>query len=144
MGDIDFQNDNTVRVSPSLTDTSIAVVADNPANRLTSSNINIQNSPTFEGNGSRSFILLVSQNESAEQGGSEDAINVQNYVSGQLLVYAGHGKVRLQNNVQLREVTAYKVHLQNSAKVTYETGLASVLFSSGPSGSYAIYGWREN
>jgi hypothetical protein len=142
-GNIDFQNDNIVRVNPSLVGVSIAMIADKPSNQTTSSKINVQNAPIFQGAGDRSYILLLSQNRSAKDGGSEVAINVQNYASGQLLVYAARGEILLQNNISLREVTGYRIRLKNSAKVTYETGLVSVLFSAGPSGSYGLSGWGE-
>ena len=51
-------------------------------------------------------------------------------MSGEVLVYAGHGEVHLKNGVSLREVSAYKIRLSNSAQVIYKTGLANLLFTS--------------
>lgn len=84
---------------------------------------------------------MISQNTSAENGGGESAIKIVNSAQGDLLLYAAHGEILLQNNVELKEVTAYRVHLQNSAKVTYESGLANALFLSGPSGGYTLDKW---
>jgi hypothetical protein len=58
-------------------------------------------------------------------------------------VYAAHGEVQLANNISLKEVTAYRIRLKNSAEVIYETGLASLLFNSGPGGGYSISSWAE-
>ncbi len=143
-GDIEISNTASVRVGASVGEKSIAIIADTPANPTTSGKIRLKNSATFSGSGHpNSFVLFISQNTSAESGGSTSAIEVENSVSGKLLVYAPHGEIILQNSVSLKEVTAYKLTLLNSAKVIYETGLANLLFSSGPAGGYTFDSWRE-
>ncbi len=144
VGDITIENSAIIRLDSSLGKKSIAVIADNPADRLASSKIDLKNSTTFFGSGAEgSYLLLISQNQSAESGGSEKAIIIQNSASGDLLLYAGHGEILLQNSINLREVTGYRVRLQNSAQVIYESGLASLLFESGPTGSFSVGSWRE-
>ena len=86
---------------------------------------------------------MLSQNKDAEQGGSEQAIDVKNSVNGDLLVYAGHGEIRLQNSINVKEVSAYRIRLKNSAEVRYETGVASLIFTAGPTGGYTLDKWRE-
>jgi hypothetical protein len=143
-GNITFQNNPTVRAHPGLGSRSVVIIADNPANRDNSGIINIPNSVKFQGTGrSGSYVMLISQNSSAENGGTVSAITVENHVEGDLLVYAGHGEVRIRNNVELREVTAYRVRAENFAEVIYETGLSNVLFSAGPAGGYDILFWQE-
>lgn len=142
-GNINFANTATFRVGPSLQNKSVPIIADNPGDRLTSSKITLQNSTTYIGNGTNSFILLLSQNRSAEAGGGEEAIEVKNSASGAVLVYAGHGEVELENSVNLKEVTAYRIRAKNSAKVIYESGLANLLFTAGPSAGFSIESWKE-
>lgn len=142
-GNISIKNTPTLRVSPSLPGKSIAIIADKPTNRTSGSKIEIENSSVIAGAGAGSYILMVSRNTSAESGGSEEAIEVENSAQGALLVYAGHGEIHLANSVQLKEVTAYKIKISNSANITYETGLASLVFSSGPGGSWTIGSWKE-
>ncbi len=143
-GNISVSNTATIRIDPSLGKTSIPIVADNLSNRLTSSKINLTNSVVFEDSGTDgSYILLISQNNSAESGGAENAITIGNSVSGELLLYSGHGTIQMNNSANLREVTGYKVSLANTANVVYQTGLASLLFSAGPGGSFSISLWRE-
>lgn len=137
-GNITISNSPTIKVAASLGGSSVSVIADNPADQINSSSIELQNSALFEGSGSPgSYVLFVSQNKSAEQGGDEEAIDVKNTVSGALLVYAGHGDISLENNINLKEVTAWRITVKNSAEVVYESGLANALFSSGPGGSWA-------
>ena len=55
-----------------------------------------------------------------------------------MILYAADGVVEVSNNAALKEITANKIHLSNGASVTYESGLASPLFSSGPGGGWEI------
>jgi len=143
-GNIIFKNSQTIKVATSLGSYSVALIADNPSDRLTSSKISIENSTSFQGSGTTgSYVALISQNNSSENGGSEVAIGAQNSVSGDLLIYAAHGLIEVANSIQLKEVTAHKIRLTNTANVIYENGLKSVLFSSGPSGGYTIDAWEE-
>jgi hypothetical protein len=86
--------------------------------------------------------MVVSRNNSAEGGGGTDAIEVQN-TSSAPIYYAPHGSVEIHNSAALKEVTAYKLEIRNSATVTYDSGLANVNFSSGPAGGYEIIHWKE-
>lgn len=143
-GTLTIKNSPTIKVASSVGGASVALIADNPANRTTSSKISSDNSAIFEGSGSiGSFVLLLSQNRSAEDGGNETAINFANSAQGELLAYAGHGEILMQNSVSLKEVSAYRIRLKNSAKVIYETGLADLIFTSGPSGGYTLDSWKE-
>ena len=143
-GNVIIRNTPTIAVSPSLLNSSVAIIADEPGNQLLGSKIDSDNQGFFEGSGSpNSYVMLLSQNRSAEEGGLEKAIKVANTAQGDLLVYASHGEVELQNNIELREITAYKILIKNSAQIIYETGLAKALFSEGPGGSYDILDWKE-
>lgn len=144
VGNIEISNTPIIKLLSSLGKNSVAVIADNPSDRITSSKIELENSAQFQNSGTDgSYILFVSQNNSAQNGGNEKAIRAENSMSGEVLVYAGHGEAHLKNTVSLREVSAYKIRLSNSAQVVYKTGLANLLFTSGPSGGYEITGWRE-
>jgi len=135
---------STIQVNPALGKKSVMIIADNPANRLTSSKFTIETTSSFVGSGAgNSYVLLLSQNNSAETGGIVSAIDVQQTSTGDLLLYAGHGRTKLAQSTSLKEVTAYLVHLKNSTNVIYEGGLANALFVSGPGGGYIISSWRE-
>lgn len=144
VGTLTIKNSPTIKVASTVGSASVALIADNPANRTTSSKISSDNSAIFEGSGSPgSYVLLLSQNRSAEDGGDETAINFANSAQGALLAFAGHGEILMQNSVLLKEVSAYKIRLKNTAEVIYETGLANLIFTSGPSGGYTIDSWKE-
>ncbi|OHB14150.1 MAG: hypothetical protein A3G47_00365 [Candidatus Zambryskibacteria bacterium RIFCSPLOWO2_12_FULL_39_45] len=132
-GDIDIKNSALIKISSSFPEnTSPALIADNPANRSSGSKISLQNTATFQGSGgsgnSDSYIFAISQNNSAETGGTNDAISM---------------KKSIENSATLRQVTGYKIKMKNSANLIYEEGLADTLFSSGPSGGWNISTWQE-
>lgn len=142
-GNIEIMNSARINVASSLSGRTVPVIADNPSNRSTGSKISIGNSAQFTGYGSNSYIIFLSQNNSAETGGGNDAITISNSARGDVLLYAGHGRITISNSVTIKEVTAYRIVVNNSAKVIYNTGLANLLFSAGPSGGYTIGGWAD-
>ena len=143
-GNITVKNTAIVRVSSSLGASSVPVIADNPSNQTTSSKITLENSALFQGSGSgNSYVLFISKNKSAKQGGSEKAVIAKNSVDGDLLLYAGEGEIELQNSIDVKEVTGWRIRLKNTAEVLYETGLANLLFTGGPGGGYVFDKWRE-
>ena len=143
-GNINFSNTADVKVHPSLGDKSLAMIADKETNRSSSGKILISNSVEFFGSGSdKSYIVLISRNNNAESGGSASAIEISNSANGKVLLYAPHGLMYLSNTISIKEASAYKIQVSNSAKIIYESGMANLLFTSGPSGGYSIESWRE-
>lgn len=148
-GNIIFEAGPSVEIDASIGNRTVPVIADNPANRSTSSRISIEQGTTFTGSGSpKSYVLIMSQNTDAENGEVE---NVDAIFLGQsagqsgsdYLAYAGHGRITLANSVTLKEITGYLISLGNSSQVVYESGLVNLLFTSGPGGGYTIDGWGE-
>jgi len=141
-GNIRIENNVTVRIDPSLGTNSVALIADDPSDRLTGSAINILNNITLLGTGQgSSAIVLVSRNE-----GGEDwtAINYNNNGGdNDVVFYAPGAVVNLNNNASISAITAYLANINNNTEVIYKSGLASLLFSSGPGGGYEIESWRE-
>lgn len=52
------------------------------------------------------------------------------------IVYVPKGVAKVSQNAELKEVTAQLLYLENNAVVIYETGLSSIIFSSGPGGAW--------
>ena len=143
-GNLTFRLGPTVRAAASVGRRSVQFIVDNPTNRLTSSLVQVLNSTNFAGSGDpRSYVMILSMNESASLGGTQRAIDVTNSAIGDVLVYAGSGLIDIGNNIDLREVTAYQIEVSNGASVTYESGLANLLFTSGPGGGYTLADWQQ-
>jgi len=142
-GDIEVKNSPTIRVDDSMSGKSVVVIADNDSDRSSGGLISLDNSATFDGTGNNSFVMFISKNNSASTGGDYAAITAKNSMSGDVLVYAPQGKIELENNVSIKEVTAYQISIKNSAQIIYETGIANLLFDSGPAGGFEVGGWVE-
>jgi hypothetical protein len=89
------------------------------------------------------LIVVLCAGEKERDAGSEWVITGKNNVTGSLVMYAGHGETIVENNINFKEVTGYKIRSKNNAVVIYESGLASPLFTGGPSGGLNIKEWRE-
>lgn len=142
-GNIKTQTGSTIKIAPSLGSKNVALIADNPADKSGSGIVSIEQNSQFQGSGfPRSFVFIISQNNNAEMGGTTNAFNM-GQSSGALVAYASHGLITLGQSVGIKEATAYKIILQNTANVTYDSGLPSSLFSTGPAGGYDIFSWKE-
>ena len=142
-GNLEFLLGPEYRVDPAIGNKSIPIIIDDPSDRLTSGKVDMKNSGEWISNGNRSYVLLISRNESAEQGGGEVGINITNSTGGKLLLYTNHGEIRIRNSVSLTEITAWRLRLQQSSNVIYDSGLASAIFYIGPGGGYVIDTWEE-
>lgn len=137
-GNINIQNNALVKMAAALGSQNVAIIADKPTDQLNSSTIRVQNNAAFQNSGTAgSFVFLISQNKSAETGGVVAAISLENNVTS-LVAYAAHGRIPLVNNVSLKEVTAYKIVMENNTIIRYDTGLPSAIFDSGPGGSWSF------
>ncbi len=126
--------DNTITLSEAYGSDSGTIVADNPDDDLNSGRIIVLSGGNAVGNSSAdTYIMLLSMNKTTSD--LDGAIDVSNNLTAGV-VYAHNGSVVLKNSADLKEVTGQRIVLQNGSQVTYETGLASVVFSSGPGGSW--------
>lgn len=137
-GNITIQTDATIQMDSGLGVQNVAVIADNPSDTTGSGRIIIEQQSNFFGSGSPgSFVFLISQNNSAETGGSTSAIS-QSQGAAALVAYAGHGLITMEQSANVKEATAYKISLSQSSNVTYDSGLPSTLFESGPGASWTF------
>ncbi len=106
------------------------------------------NGSDFKGSGTPgSYLMLFSNFNSIAQGGKntcfqgsesgQAAIDTGNSsISG--ILYAPKGIVNLANGASFKEITAWSIALGNNAVLNYDSGFASTVFSSGPSGSFSL------
>lgn len=94
------------------------------------------NSADLRGSGAAgSFLMLLSTYDSTQSG--TNAIDTGNSaISG--IIYAPKGAIELPNGSSFKEITAWKLELGNGAVLNYDSGLASTVFSAGPSGSFSL------
>lgn len=103
--------------------------------------MHFKNNGILRGSGTAgSYLMLLSLASGGGHHGS--AIDLHNNSTGAIF-YAAKGMIFLHNNVAVTELVGHKIHLENNATLTYEVGLASVTFSSGPTGGWSIQTWNE-
>ncbi|MEK7113431.1 MAG: hypothetical protein AAB873_01245 [Patescibacteria group bacterium] len=135
VGNITTKNGAKISLDESYGSTGGIIVTDG---RVTLSN-NVQFYGTGEPN---SYVLLVSTSACPSNCSGSNAIEILNNV-GAILVNAQNGTVHLNNNVELSEVVGKMVDIDNGANITYTSGLANTLFTSGPTGGWEITSWKE-
>ena len=103
--------------------------------------VTVNNGVALSGSGQPgSYILILSTNSNLSP--ADPAIYVGNNAQGAIF-YTTSGLIFLKNNMKVREVTGYKVQIENNAEVEYESGLQNANFSSGPGGSWQVTRWEE-
>ncbi|HYC79852.1 MAG TPA: hypothetical protein VEC17_02405, partial [Candidatus Binatia bacterium] len=132
-GNITLSQTSIIRLSSGyggLSGVIIAGVDESP----TTGTITIGQSTQALGSGTAgSYLMLLSQKE----GVATIAISTSQS-SGSAILYAGEGMIEVSQSGSLKEITAEKLRITNSATVTYETGLANTNFTSGPGGGWEI------
>lgn len=106
--------------------------------------IEVENNAKLTGSGQAgSYILLLSTSDSLDP--ANPAVDVRNNAGsdGGAIFYANDGLLYLKNGMKAREITGYKVQLENNAEIEYDSGLANVNFSSGPSAGWIVSSWGE-
>lgn len=133
-GNLEISNNSVIELSrDNYGSTSGIIVADG--------RIAIQNNAIVRGSGEEgSYLLVLSTNNSLDP--ASPALLVGNNVEGAVL-YASSGLIFVSNNVLAREITGYKIKLNNNAEIRYESGLESTLFTSGSGGSWQVSSWKE-
>jgi len=126
-GLVTISNNAIIRLGPNYGETSGMLLSDDA--------INVSNGCVFYSNGDGTYLMFLSTKTGS-------AINISNNTNT-VIFYAANGTVNINNNAALKEVTAYSINLANGAQIIYESGLASVKFSSGSGAGWAIKSWRE-
>ena len=113
---------------------------------VTDGRIVIPGSCTANGSGQTgSFIMLVTTSDcpTSSSCGGNYAADISGS-GGAVIINAQKGTVNFGGSAHANEVTANKVVISGGGVIiTYNSGLASPTFFSGPSGGFNITGWRE-
>ncbi len=94
-------------------------------------------------NGSYLFIVSTSKCPDDVGCGSNSAINISGG-AGAIAASAQWGNVALSGGAAINAVVGNSITVTGGTTVTYDQGLASPSFQSGPSGGYNLDSWIEN
>ncbi len=128
-GNLLIDNNSIVNLIPSYGSSEEAIIVDGT--------ITISNNSSFGGSGTAgSYVLCLTTSSSTS------AISLSNN-AGAVSLYAANGTIDVNNNGTAKALTGHYIHLNNNAVITYDSGLANMNFSGGPSGTWKINTWRE-
>lgn len=130
-GDLNLANSSQIKLASSYGTNSGAIIVDGT--------VTVSNTAVFSSLGQAGSYLMVAAVRNAP---ASNVMNIGNSSSA-VIYYAPHGLVQLSNSAGAKELSAYGIVMNNSATVTYESGLADVNFSLGPSGAWKANFWRE-
>ncbi|MGE5298131.1 MAG: hypothetical protein ACM3KM_03135 [Acidobacteriaceae bacterium] len=132
-GRIILNNSAVVRLDPNYGGLSGLLIAGTRGN-TSDGYIEVTNSVRILGSGAEgSYMMLLSEHA----GTSNIAIKTSNSGTAAIL-YAGDGLIEVNNFAALKEITGYKLRLNNNVSISYESGLANTLFTSGPGGGWEM------
>jgi len=137
-GNIIVNSGGTVKLAPSLGANSAVLVADGY--------ISIYGGGQFQGSGvANSYPIVVSTSacpNATPCGPNNSAISLSGG-AGAVVLTAIYGKVNIIGGSGARSVTGDSIYISGGGTITYDTGLVSPSFSSGPAGSWNISSWKE-
>ncbi len=104
----------------------------------------IGGSTEVTGSGQNGSYIMIISNSTCPVGDCDDnpAISMAGS-GGAVILNAQKGTINFSGNAEANEATANKITMSGSTVLRYESGIANTNFSSGPSGSFDIFGWRE-
>ncbi len=142
-GNFTIQNKGEIKIASSLGNSNVPIIADKTTDRAGSGIVSAEQGATFTGSGStNSWVFIISQNNSAETGGTNTAFSMSQGSSA-LVIYAAHGLLTLNQSAQVESATAYKISLSQSSKVIYDRNLSNVIFTSGTATAFSIISWQQ-
>ncbi len=109
--------------------------------------LNLGGSGQLNGTGQTgSYILFITNsacpNDTSCTPTNNAAIDISGS-AGSVVLNAQQGSLYFSGSASAKEATAYSLNLSGSTVVTYDSGLANINFTSGPSGSYSVNSWKE-
>ena len=128
-GNVVMNGGGLTQLSPSYGLNDAVIIADGT--------ITVSNGGKATGSGmAGSYLMLLSLSDSTS------AMNISGD-AGAVITYAPYGTINIDGGSAIKEATGYKLNLTGNSSITYESGLTNNNFSSGPSGSWNIDGWKE-
>lgn len=128
-GSLNLSNNDILKLNSSIGASSKAIIVDGI--------ISMDNNNQILGSGTNgSYLILISKYSTKNDPLKNWAIDIRNGGNTGVM-YSNEGAIRVANNNIMKELTGWKLQLENNVVVEYETGLAGTFFSSGPSGSYS-------
>lgn len=135
-GNVVIDGNSDIAVDSSLSNSSAVITADG--------SISISTSGSITGAGSQSYLVFNSDKTCTTTSNctSNPSITVSGD-AGAIILNALYGGVKLTGSANVKAIVAKQLYMDGNTSVTYESGLADVNFTSGPSGAWTKQSWKE-
>lgn len=135
-GNVVIDGNSDVTVDSSLGNSSAVITTDGSINISTSGNIT--------GAGSYSYLVFNSDKTCTTTSNCTSAPSITvSGDAGAIILNALNGGVSLTGSANVKAIVAKQLYMNGGTSVTYESGLADINFTSGPSGSWIKKSWKE-
>ncbi len=107
--------------------------------------VNISGNGQFQGSGqpgSYPVIVTTSTCPIGPDCGNNSALYITGG-SGAVILIAQNGELHLQGGSAARSIIGETIRVSGGGTINYDSGLADLLFSSGPGGGYKFFSWNE-
>ena len=131
VGNITIKQGGVVKLHPDYGESSGTIVADGKI--IVENGAQVYGTDPLGLNGS--YLMLLSTNPSQDP--TSPAIEAGNK-SDSAVFYANEGVIKVKNTANLKEVTSYKLYLEENSIVSYNSGLASAKFTLGPGSPWRV------
>lgn len=136
-GNVTLDGSSKTYVDSSLGASSAVIVADGA--------VSVGGSAALYGSGtSGSYVVLTSNKTCTTTANciSSPSISISG-AAGAVVLNALNGGVKLTGSAAVKAVVAKLLYMDGATSLTYESGLADINFTSGPSGSWTKKSWKE-
>ena len=135
-GDLDIIGNGIIKLSSSYGTNSGIIIVDGKTT--------IDGTAIVTGSGQSGSYMMIVSNSTCPIGDCDgDAAIDMSGSGGAVILNAQKGTINFSGSSNTNEATADKIIMSGSTVVTYESGIANINFSTGPSGGLDITGWRE-
>ena len=105
--------------------------------------LDLEGSGQLNGNGqSASYVLFTTTSNCDASFCAHNAIDISG-AAGSVILNAQNGTISFSGSASAKEAVGYKMILTGATTVNYQSGLANLNFSSGPTGGWNIESWQE-
>lgn len=136
-GNIKFEGNSRIYVDPSLGASSVNIVSDG--------SVEIGGSASIYGSGQSGSYIVLTSNKSCTTVSdctSNPTIKIEGS-AGAVVLNTLNGSVSFSGSAGAKAVVAKMMIMEGATSLTYESGLADINFTSGPSGSWVKRSWKE-
>lgn len=139
-GNVEVGGNGKIYVDSSMGSQSGIIVADGT--------VILEGSGGIYGSGSAGSYVVVATASSCPGGsncasGGSNALKISG-AAGSVVLSVPEGTAELEGSVGIKSLVAKKVKMSGTSHIIYESGLADISFTTGPSGSWTVSSWKES